>query len=176
MGHVDFIIDGTAVFSDSLPPYSYTWNTLGEAEDSDHVININLSDSAGNTTSLFPVTVFVNNIVDTDVTPPNIVIYDPAANQTVSGTVTFLTIATDDIAVDRVEFYHNYELDLPLHPTHLVMIGTQHLRMKTQNTYGMQRHLIRVAMKHKLNRWCLLLITWIIFLQLALFFTPMPGR
>ena len=110
MGHVDFIIDGTAVFSDSLPPYSYTWNTLGEAEDSDHVININLSDSAGNTTSLFPVTVFVNNIVDTDVTPPNIVIYDPAANQTVSGTVTFLTIATDDIAVDRVEFYHNYEL------------------------------------------------------------------
>ena len=111
MGHVDFIIDGTAVFSDSLPPYSYTWNTLGEAEDSDHVININLSDSAGNTTSLFPVTVFVNNIVDTDVTPPNIVIYDPAANQTVSGTVTFLTIATDDIAVDRVEFYHNYELE-----------------------------------------------------------------
>ena len=111
MGHVDFIIDGTAVLSDSLPPYSYTWNTLEEAEDSDHVINVNLSDSAGNTTSLFPVTVFVNNIVDTDVTPPNIVIYDPAANQTVSGTVTFLTIATDDIAVDRVEFYHNYELE-----------------------------------------------------------------
>ena len=110
MGHVDFIIDGTAVFSDSLPPYSFTWNTLGEAEDSDHVININLSDSAGNTTSLYPVTVFVNNVVDPDVTPPNIVIYDPAANQTVSGTVTFLTIATDDIAVDRVEFYHNYEL------------------------------------------------------------------
>ena len=75
------------------------------------MINVNLSDSAGNTTSLFPVTVFVNNIVDTDVTPPNIVIYDPAANQTVSGTVTFLTIATDDIAVDRVEFYHNYELE-----------------------------------------------------------------
>ncbi len=111
MGHVDFIIDGTAVLSDSLPPYSYTWNTLEEVEDSDHVINVNLSDSAGNTTSLFPVTVFVNNIVDTDVTPPNIVIYDPAANQTVSGTVTFLTIATDDIAVDRVEFYHNYELE-----------------------------------------------------------------
>lgn len=110
MGHVDFIIDGTAVFSDSLPPYSFTWNTLGEAEDSDHVININLSDSAGNTSSLYPVTVFVNNVVDPDVTPPNIVIYDPAANQTVSGTVTFLTIATDDIAVDRVEFYHNYEL------------------------------------------------------------------
>ena len=111
MGHVDFIIDGSAVAHDSIPPYSYSWNTLGEAEDSDHVININLSDSAGNTTSLFPVTVFVDNIEDADITPPSIVIYDPAANQTVSGTVTFMTIATDNVAIDRVEFYHDYELE-----------------------------------------------------------------
>jgi len=111
MGHVDFIIDGSEVAHDSIPPYSYSWNTLGEAEDSDHVININLSDSAGNTTSLFPVTVFVDNIEDADVTPPSIVIYDPAANQTVSGTVTFMTIATDNVAIDRVEFYHDYELE-----------------------------------------------------------------
>ena len=111
MGHVDFIIDGSAVAHDSIPPYSYSWNTLGEAEDSDHVININLSDSAGNTTSLFPVTVFVDNIEDADITPPSIVIYDPAANQTVFGTVTFMTIATDNVAIDRVEFYHDYELE-----------------------------------------------------------------
>ena len=111
MGHVDFIIDGSAVAHDSIPPYSYSWNTLGEAEDSDHVININLSDSAGNTTSLFPVTVFVDNIEDADITPPSIVIYDPAANQTVSGTITFMTIATDNVAIDRVEFYHDYELE-----------------------------------------------------------------
>ena len=111
MGHVDFIIDGSAVAHDSIPPYSYSWNTLGEAEDSDHVININLSDSAGNTTSLFPVSVFVDNIEDADTTPPSIVIYDPAANQTVSGTITFMTIATDNVAIDRVEFYHDYELE-----------------------------------------------------------------
>mgnify|MGYP001962462168 CR=1 FL=1 len=111
MGHVDFIIDGSAVAHDSIPPYSYSWNTLGEAEDSDHVININLSDSAGNTTSLFPVTVFVDNIEDADITPPFIVIHDPASNQTVSGTVTFMTIATDNVAIDRVEFYHDYELE-----------------------------------------------------------------
>ena len=111
MGHVDFIIDGSAVAHDSIPPYSYSWNTSGEAEDSDHVININLSDSAGNTTSLFPVTVFVDNIEDADIIPPSIVIYDPAANQTVSGTITFMTIATDNVAIDRVEFYHDYELE-----------------------------------------------------------------
>ena len=111
MGHVDFIIDGSAVAHDSIPPYSYSWNTLGEAEDSDHVININLSDSAGNTTSLFPVSVFVDNIEEADTTPPSIVIYEPAANQTVSGTITFMTIATDNVAIDRVEFYHDYELE-----------------------------------------------------------------
>ena len=114
MGTVDFIIDGSAVASDTVPPYIYTWNTLDEIEDTDHVINVNLSDSAGNTTSLFPVTVYVNNISEPDITPPTIVIYEPAANQTVSGTTTFLTIATDELGgsgVDRVEFYHDYALE-----------------------------------------------------------------
>jgi len=111
MGHVDFIIDGSAVLHDSIPPYSYSWNTLNEAEDTDHVINVNLADSAGNTTSLFPVTVFVDNVIQPDITPPNIVIYEPAANQTVSGTITFMTIATDNVGIDRVEFYHDYELE-----------------------------------------------------------------
>ena len=100
--------------SDTVPPYIYTWNTLDEIEDTDHVINVNLSDSAGNTTSLFPVTVYVNNISEPDVTPPTIVIYEPAANQTVSGTTTFLTIATDEVGgsgIDRVEFYHDYALE-----------------------------------------------------------------
>ena len=111
MGFVDFIIDGSAVAQDSIPPYIYTWNTLEEMEDTDHIINVNLTDSAGNETSLFPVTVYVNNIVEPDVTPPTIVIYDPAANQTVSGTVPFLTIATDNVGINRVEFYHDYVLE-----------------------------------------------------------------
>ena len=41
-------------------------------------------------------------------------IYEPAANQTVSGTISFLTIATDELGgsgVDRVEFYHDYALE-----------------------------------------------------------------
>ena len=56
-------------------------------------------------------TVFVNNISEPDITPPTIVIYDPAANQTVSGTITFMTIATDNVGIDRVEFYHDYALE-----------------------------------------------------------------
>ena len=111
MGYVEFIIDGSLVNTDSIVPYSYTWDTTNEIEDTDHVINVNLSDSVGNTASLFPVTVFVDNIVEPDVSPPTIVIYEPAVNQTVSGVITFKTIATDNIGVDRVEFYHNYAFE-----------------------------------------------------------------
>ena len=54
MGYVEFIIDGSLVNTDSVPPYNYIWNTAGEIEDADHVINVNLTDSAGNVSSLFP--------------------------------------------------------------------------------------------------------------------------
>ena len=110
MGYVEFIIDGSLVNTDSVPPYNYIWNTAGEIEDADHVINVNLTDSAGNVSSLFPVTVFVDNIAQPDETPPTIVIYEPAVNQTVSGLITFKTIATDNVGIDRVVFYHNYEV------------------------------------------------------------------
>ena len=59
-------------------------------EDADHFISATVTDSSSNTTNLMPVTVFVDNeenIVD-DTTPPTIVLTDPAANQTVSGSVT----------------------------------------------------------------------------------------
>ncbi|MBT3848414.1 MAG: hypothetical protein HOF58_04290, partial [Candidatus Marinimicrobia bacterium] len=64
-----------------------------------------------NTTALFPVTVRVNNIDEPDMIPPNVVIYEPAANQTVSGMVNITAIASDNVSINRVEFYHNYELE-----------------------------------------------------------------
>jgi len=111
MGFVDFIIDGSFAGQDSVLPYEYQWNTTVEAEDAEHIINVNLTDAVGNTTALFPVTVRVNNIDEPDVIPPNVVIYEPAANQTVSGMVNITAIASDDVSINRVEFYHNYELE-----------------------------------------------------------------
>ena len=111
MGFVDFIIDGSFAGQDSIPPYEYEWNTTVEAEDADHIINVNLTDAVGNTTALFPVTVYVNNIDEPDVIPPNVVIFEPAANQTVSGLVNITAIASDNISINRVEFYHNHELE-----------------------------------------------------------------
>ena len=110
MGYVDFIIDGSAVAQVSSFPYEYSWDTTEEIEDADHIININLTDAAGNSTSLFPVTVYIDNVAELDITPPAIVIYDPAANQTVSGIVKVSTIATDNEGINRVEFYINHEL------------------------------------------------------------------
>ncbi len=51
-----------------------------EDEDQNHIINIDVIDHAGNETSLYPISVFVNNIEEPDLTPPSIVIYDPASN------------------------------------------------------------------------------------------------
>ncbi|SVE41601.1 uncharacterized protein METZ01_LOCUS494455, partial [marine metagenome] len=111
MGFVDFIIDGSFAGQDSVLPYEYEWNTTVEAEDAEHIINVNLTDAVGNTTALFPVTVYVNNIDEPDVIPPNVVIFEPAANQTVSGMVNITAIASDNVSINRVEFYHNYELE-----------------------------------------------------------------
>ena len=111
MGFVDFIIDGSFAGQDSISPYEYEWNTTVEVEDADHIINVNLTDAVGNTTALFPVTVYVNNIDEPDVIPPNVVIFEPAANQTVSGMVNITAIASDNVSINRVEFYHNHELE-----------------------------------------------------------------
>jgi hypothetical protein len=78
----------------------------------DHFISAMVTDSSGNNTNLMPVTVFVDNeenVVD-DTTPPSVVITSPAANQTVSGNISINAAAFDNVAVSRVEFYHNTDL------------------------------------------------------------------
>ena len=107
---VNFIINGEQSFVDTIPPYIYNWDTTIEDEDQNHIINIDVIDHVGNETSLYPVSVFVNNMEEPDLTPPSIVIYEPASNQTVSGVVDILTITTDNDSIDRVEFYQNYNL------------------------------------------------------------------
>ena len=107
---VNFFINGDSLFCDTIPPYNYNWDTTQENENQNHTINIDVIDLSGNQTSLYPIAVYVDNLEEPDITPPNIVIYEPAANQTVFGAVDILTIATDNDLVSKVEFYQNYEL------------------------------------------------------------------
>ena len=111
MGSVDFIIDGNAVFQDTNSPYEYSWNTTEALEDTDHIINIIVTDAAGNSATLFPVGVVVDNVEEPDIIPPTVVMYEPAANQTVSGLVNITALVTDDVGINRVEFYLNYDLE-----------------------------------------------------------------
>ena len=109
---VEIVIDGSFSVVDQSAPYEYVWNTTDYAEDMDHFISATVTDSSGNNTNLMPVTVFVDNeenVVD-DTTPPSVVITSPAANQTVSGNISINAAAFDNVAVSRVEFYHNTEL------------------------------------------------------------------
>ena len=105
---VIFYINGISYFSDNLAPFNYPWNTQLEVEDQSYSINIDIIDLSGNTTSIYPISVTVNNIPAPDTTPPNIVIYEPASHQTLSGTIDILTIATDNDSISIVEFYQNY--------------------------------------------------------------------
>ncbi len=109
--HVKFIINGELIYMDSIAPYNYEWDTTHEDEDQNHIINIDVVDHVDNTTSLYPIAVFVNNQTEPDLIPPNIVIYEPASNQTVYGIIEILTLVTDNDSIDRVEFYHNYNLE-----------------------------------------------------------------
>jgi len=50
VGAVDFIIDGSTVFSDAEEPFEYEWNTTGY-DDGDHEVELLAEDLAGNTIS-----------------------------------------------------------------------------------------------------------------------------
>ncbi|SUZ48937.1 uncharacterized protein METZ01_LOCUS1791, partial [marine metagenome] len=109
---VEIIIDGSFSVVDQSAPYEYVWNTTTYTEDMDHFISATVTDSSGNNTNLMPVTVFVDNeenVID-DTTPPSVVITSPAANQTVSGSISINAAAFDNVAVSKVEFYHNTDL------------------------------------------------------------------
>ena len=109
---VEIVIDGSFSIVDQSSPYEYVWNTTTYAEDMDHFISATVTDSSDNTTNLMPVTVFVDNEINVvyDTTPPSVVITNPAANQTVSGNINVTAAAFDNIAVSKVEFYHNSDL------------------------------------------------------------------
>ena len=103
---VEFSINGNLVNTDTDSPYAYVWDTTNETEDQDHIIGVTVNDVSGNSTTVQPISVFVNNedIGDTDETPPTAVITNPAAGQTVSETVNIQVTASDNVGVASVKF------------------------------------------------------------------------
>ncbi|MBL7059681.1 MAG: hypothetical protein ISS10_01640 [Candidatus Marinimicrobia bacterium] len=103
--YVEIYIDGDLVKTDNSIPYGYTWNTTDAEEDTGHSITVIIEDKNGNRTTLPPISVTVNNLPDTDTTPPIISIMNPVSGQTIGGIVDILINSTDNEYVDHVSIY-----------------------------------------------------------------------
>ncbi len=91
---------GSAITS---PPYTYSWNTLLSSNGTTTLTAIS-TDTSGNTST---VSEAVNVYNAPDTTPPSVSITSPAANATVSNTITLTASSTDNRAVANVQFQVN---------------------------------------------------------------------
>ncbi len=98
---VEFFVDGVPLgVHDTAAPYEGSWNTTALANGS-HELTAVARDAAGHDATSAAVTVTVSN----DSGAPTVSLTGPGAGTTVSGTVTLVATATDDIAVTSVQFF-----------------------------------------------------------------------
>jgi thermitase len=94
-------LDGAIVGSDNTAPYTFSWDTLTSGNGA-HILSASAVDAAGNSRSV-SIAMSVSNTPDQ--TPPTISITSPTNGARVSGTVTVLLSATDNVGVTRVDLY-----------------------------------------------------------------------
>ena len=102
-------VNGIIICQDLPHPYTCQWNT-SEFEDGINIINAELTDGSGNSRTLYPISVHLNNYGIPDSIPPSVVIFSPATNETINGIVPILARADDLYGINRIEYYidHNY--------------------------------------------------------------------
>jgi hypothetical protein len=102
VARVEFYIDGFVEDTATTPPYTYLWNTA-QTNAGVHTIFARAFDTNNNSgvSETIPAT------VDTtfDDTDPIVTILNPVDGQVVSGNVNIVAEASDNVEVDRVEFY-----------------------------------------------------------------------
>jgi hypothetical protein len=96
VARVEFYVDGVLAGTDTLGPFTYSWNTALSTGGL-HVLTARAYDSAGNVKTSDPVTVSVD-------LPPSVRLIPPPG-QAVKGTVSITAVATDTIGVTLVDFY-----------------------------------------------------------------------
>ncbi|WNG57901.1 S8 family serine peptidase [Archangium gephyra] len=95
---VEFHDGATLLGTDTTAPYALSWNTSGVA-DGAHTLTVKAFDSIGNVRTSAGVEVSVDN------TAPTTALGTPAQNASVRGTVAVSATASDNLGVERVEFY-----------------------------------------------------------------------
>ncbi len=90
-------------------PFIFPWNTNLVQSNSYYSIHANVKDISNNTTTIAPISVFVDNGVANDITPPTGSIVSPPAGMTVSGLVQIIVSANDNRAMGEVALSINGE-------------------------------------------------------------------
>ena len=97
VAQVQFKVDSTVVSTDTQAPFAYGWDS-SSISDGNHDLRVVATDDAGNTTTSDAIPVTVDNSA-----PPSTAITSQAS--TVDGTPTVTATASDDGAIDKVEFF-----------------------------------------------------------------------
>ncbi|WP_375764765.1 Ig-like domain-containing protein [Archangium gephyra] len=98
MARVEFYDGATLLGTDATSPYQVSWNTASAANGA-HSLTAKAFDSAGNVGTSDAVTVTLDN------TAPTTALTAPAQGASVRGIVAVSATASDNLGVDRVEFY-----------------------------------------------------------------------
>jgi len=102
VAHVDLYANGKLVASDSLAPYSFSWDTTASPE-GPLTLTAYAYDAAGNQAVSKGVSVTVDNVPDpVDTQPPTVTITSPANGATVNGNVTIAITAADNVGVTQL--------------------------------------------------------------------------
>lgn len=102
---VDLYLGTTLIGSRNTTPYTFTWNTTSVANGS-QTLTAYAKDLAGNLGKSATVSVTVANATTTaDITAPTVSVLTPAANTTVTGTVTVKASASDNVGVKSMTLY-----------------------------------------------------------------------
>ncbi len=83
-------------------PFLFPWNTNLVQSNSYYSIHANVRDVSNNTITIAPISVFVDNGIANDITPPTGSIVSPPAGMTVSGLVQIIVSANDNRAMGEV--------------------------------------------------------------------------
>jgi subtilisin family serine protease len=85
---------------DTTAPYTKTWNT-GVVPAGTHIIRARAVDWGNNTTE----TTITVTVAHDDTTPPTVAISMPADGAEVSGSISIVALATDNVGVQKVQFW-----------------------------------------------------------------------
>jgi hypothetical protein len=109
VARVDFYYGTTLIGTDTVAPYTATWNTTAVANGT-YMLKAVAVDSSNNTTDSSLVSVTVTNVTSGDTIAPTATLTAPSTGAVLAGTTTLTATASDNVAVASVNFFYGTTL------------------------------------------------------------------